>query len=37
MSTLKIIDPFFKIKKDSIVTNLTIVHSIDILNIYIYM
>ena len=33
MSKLKIIDSFFKIKKDSTVTNLTMVHSIDILNI----
>ena len=33
MSKLKIIDSFFKIKKDSTVTNLTMVHSIDILHI----
>ena len=33
MSNLKIVDSFFKIKKDSTVTNLTMVHSIDILHI----
>ena len=33
MSKLKIVDSFFKIKKDSTVTNLTMVHSMDILNI----
>ena len=33
MSNLKIVDSFFKIKKDSTVTNFTMVHSIDILHI----
>ena len=37
MSKLKIIDSFLKIKKDSTVTNLTMVHSIDILHIIFFL